>query len=90
MRVVSDDGKRTKLLLTIAGRPCKAYGDTADRLLAKYKNGDHTHAEGSFETCRFGEEFVIQRGHRIQPPDSDTATPAATDASVPHSLLHAV
>jgi hypothetical protein len=68
MRVVSAEGKQTKLLLTVGGRQCKAYGEKADKILARYKNGDYTHAEGSLETCKFGEEFIIKSGHRLQPP----------------------
>jgi len=67
MRVVSAKGKQTKLLLTIGGRPCKVYGDAADRLRAKYKNGDYVHADGFLETCKFGEEYVLKGGYRIEP-----------------------
>jgi hypothetical protein len=42
-------------------------------LLAHYKNGDYTHANGYLETNEYGQDFVITSGYRL---DADSTAPA--------------
>ena len=55
-----------KAVFTVAGRPCKALGSHAERLLAKYKDGDYTHVEGYVENGPYGAEFVASSGYRLE------------------------
>jgi len=74
MQVVSAAGERTELVVMIAGRHCKAYGETAERLLGKHKTGEYTHAEGSWQICEANLVFVLKKGYRIRPPHHGVAT----------------
>jgi DNA-binding MarR family transcriptional regulator len=73
LREVSSRGAK-KILLTINGCRCKAFGEKAERILAHYKNGDYTHANGHVETNEYGQDFVITSGYRLE-PDSTAASP---------------
>ena len=61
-----------KAVFTIDGRPCKALGSHADGLLARYKDGDYTHAEGYVENGPYGAEFVASKGWRLDTNETKT------------------
>ncbi len=56
-----------KIVLTVNGCKCKAFGRRADRILALFKNGEYIHVNGYLETSEYGTDFVIREGWRLQP-----------------------
>jgi hypothetical protein len=66
LRIIPTSTGLTKVLFTVAGRQCKVLGSHADRLLAKYKDGDYTHVEGYVENGPYGAEFVASSGYRLE------------------------
>ena len=66
LRSIPTSSGLRKAVFTIDGRPCKALGSHADGLLARYKDGDYTHAEGYVENGPYGAEFVASKGWRLE------------------------
>lgn len=64
-----------KLLLTVNGCACKAFGEKVDKILASYQNGDYVHVKGHLETSKYGTDFVITSGWGLEPTSNTLVHP---------------